>query len=223
VHGGSVLESVEGLVLLDVLGVLDVLDVLGELSVLGVLGELGLRNEPGLLSELVLPRFELFRPLEEPRPGDTREPRWRIGPLRPFEPLDPLGLLNAPGLPRPDRPLGEVELVDPVRGPGLGSAGVGSAGVSVEVRGVGAQLTPGVIGDDTPVGLVDLGGLVDVGEFADVVGLDPVGLGDVVELGCCANAGAVMLKAIAHARLAPLRMGIFRILINLSLLRGHSH
>jgi hypothetical protein len=80
----------------------------------------------------------------------------------------------------------------------------------------GEQLTPGVIGDDGLVTLVDLEpvalvpGLVVPG-LAVVPGLLVVPVLPEVPV-VCANAGAV-IKASAHARPTPLRIGIFRILI----------
>jgi hypothetical protein len=183
-HGGSSSE-------------LDCVDAL----VLGLLNVLGLFSVLGLLSAL------------RPRPvglDDRPVPRWRIGPGR------LLGLLNPVGLPRPDGLPNEFAPVEPA-----GFVGLVDIGVRVELRelpsddgaveseetdepgdNVGAQLTPGVIVGD---GLVAVVGVVEPVAVVPVVPVVP-------GLAVCANAGAV-LKAIAHARPAPLRIGIFRILI----------
>jgi hypothetical protein len=187
--------------------------VAGLLNVLG-LNVLGLLNVPGLLDVPGLSSVPRPRPVG---PVDKLEPRGRIGLPRLF------GLFNPVGLPRPDRPGSDVAPVDPADVVGFVNIGV-TLGRELADDGaveseetdepldvVGAQLTPGVIVDD---GLDGLDGLV-----ALVVGwTEPVVPGLVVVPGLavvCANAGAV-LKAIAHARPAPLRIGIFRILINCS-------
>jgi hypothetical protein len=188
--------------------VVGALNVLGLLSVLGLLDVLGL-NVLGLLV------FGLPRPVGLPspvEPVDRLEPRWRIGPLRPFRPfefLDPLGLPMPDGLPT------EFAVVNPVDGVGFVNIGVAvglrelaaddgpvDRGETDEPDEAGAQLTPGVIVDD---------GAVALGDLLAPVPVVPAGPVD------CANAGAV-LKAIAQARPAPLRMGIFRMLINMLLL-----
>ena len=133
--------------------------------------------------------------------------RARIGPLRPF------GLLDPVGPPRLDGPRKELAPVEPVGFVGLVNIGVTmgfcelltdepveSDDLDEPLGNAGAQLTPGVIVDNWLVTLVD------VVEPVPVVPVLPV---------VCANAVAA-LRAIAHARPAPPRMGIFRILIKMA-------
>jgi hypothetical protein len=77
-------------------------------------------------------------------------------------------------------------------------------------------LTPGVIVEDGAVASVDVAEPVLVGAAGPVVPVLPVL--PVVPLlpVVCANAGAA-LNAIVHMRPAPARIGIFRILVNISL------
>jgi hypothetical protein len=134
-------------------------------------------------------------------------PRARIGPGR------LRGLLVPVALPRPDGLRRDVAPDDTLGVAGLRVAGLVKSGVEVGPGEppAGAQLTPGVIIGDGLVALLDLVELVPVVPLLLVVP---------VLLVVCANAGAV-LKAIAHARPTPLRIGIFRILVKIFLLRCH--
>lgn len=186
----------------------------------GALNVLGLLSVLGLLKVLGLFVVGLPRPVGLPSPVelvDRLEPRWRIGPLRPFLPVE---FLDPVGLPMPDERPTEFAVVNPMDGVGFVNIGVTvglrelaaddgpvDSGETDEPDVAGAQLTPGVIVDD---------GVVVGGAVALVDLLAPVPVVPVVPVDC-ANAGAV-LKAIAHARPAPLRMGIFRMLINMFLL-----
>jgi hypothetical protein len=176
----------------------------------------------GLLSVLGLLVPTLPRPVGLLSPVglvDRLEPRARIGPLRLLRGLlIPVGLLRTDGLRSdvaPDDTVGFVGLVNV--GVGVGVRGLPTDDAPVDsdegdetdepVDETGAQLTPGVIVGDGLDVVVDLVALVPVVELGPVV---PVPVPPVV----CANAGAV-LKAIAHMRPAPLRIGIFRILVKM--------
>jgi hypothetical protein len=192
--------------LLDVPELNSVLGLLDELELNRLLGLLG----PGVLLVLGVPRLVGLLPLPA-RPVEDVAPRGRVGPPPVLCLLNPVGVVDPVG---PLRAGGEVvPVVDPRSG-----IGVVTIGVRVELREppsdeAGAQLTPGVVIDDWGVALVAL--VADlVVEPVPVVPLLPV----VPELPVvCANAGAP-LKAIAHARPAPLRIGIFMALIRMLIL-----
>jgi hypothetical protein len=172
-------------------------------------------NVLGLLGvELLVP--ELPMPFGLPSPVglvDTLEPRARIGPLRPRVPLVPTEFLVNVGV---EVGVGELPTDD---APVESDEGDESDETDEPAGDVGLQLTPGVMIDDGLVVLVDLVELVELvelvglGELVDVV--EPVPVVLVLPV-VCANAGAV-LKAIAHARPAPLRIGISRMLVKMFL------
>jgi hypothetical protein len=184
-----------------VVGLLDVPELNSEL---GLLDELELNRLGGLLGPGVL-RLVGLLPLPA-RPVEDVAPRGRVGPPPLLCLLNPIGAVAPVG---PLRAGGEVvPVVDPRSG-----IGVVTIGVRVELREppsdeAGAQLTPGVVIDDWGVALVA------VVEPVPVVPLLPVVPG---LPGVCANAGAP-LKAIAHARPAPPRIGIFMALIRMLIL-----
>jgi hypothetical protein len=131
-------------------------------------------------------------------PDVPRPIRGRIGPGRLF------GLPAPIERPRPDELRSVVTPGDGLEVAGLVRDGVSVAALVTGEPAVDEQLTPGVMIDD-------------VGGAPEVLPV-PVDEDGGVDCGVvCANAGAA-LKAIAHTRPAPLRIGIFRIVVKVNLL-----